>query len=155
MNNICLIGRLVRDPEMRTTNTGKNVASFTIAVDKRMRPQDGEPTADFFRCSVWSQSANYLCDYGAKGRMVSLSGRMECRKYTDKDGNERDSWEVTASEIKLIDKRPDDGGGDGGGQSTGGYGQTPRSAGGAGNQRPAARPAASPAADEYDPFADD
>jgi single-strand DNA-binding protein len=142
LNRVILIGRLTRDPELRTTNTGTNVAEFSIAVDKRIKPKDpSAPTADFFRVKAWSQTADYISNYGAKGRLVSVDGRLESRKYVDKDGNNREIWEVVADQVSLLDRPRDDaapGGGGGGsyaGQKTGG--------------------GAAPAADEYDPFADD
>ncbi len=144
LNRVALIGRLVRDPELRTTNTGKNVAEFTIAVDKRIKPQDpSQPTADFFRCKVWNQGADYLNNYGGKGRLVSVDGRLETRKYTDKDGNNREIVEVVADNVSLLDKPRDDQGE----SSTRGDQPSGRPSGG--------RPASPPQTEEYDPFADE
>lgn len=142
LNRVILIGRLTRDPELRTTNTGTNVADFSIAVDKRIKPKDpNAPTADFFRCKAWSQTADYITNYGSKGRLVSVDGRLESRKYVDKDGNNREIWEVVAEQVSLLDRPRDDSAPSGGG-----------GAGAYGGQK-SADPA--PAADEYDPFADD
>jgi single-strand DNA-binding protein len=141
LNRVILIGRLTRDPELRTTNTGTNVAEFSIAVDKRIKPKDpSAPTADFFRVKAWSQTADYISNYGAKGRLVSVDGRLESRKYVDKDGNNREIWEVVADNVSLLDRPRDDAPG-GGGAAAGGGG--------------ARAGAAAPAAEEYDPFADD
>ena len=153
LNRVTLIGRMVRDPELRTTNTGKNVVEFSIAVDKRIKSQDpNQPTADFFRCKAWNQQADFVSNYGGKGRLCAVDGRLETRKFVDKDGNNREIVEVVADNVQLLDKRSDGGGEggepSGGGQASGG-GYTPRPA-----AQPAARPAA-PAADEYDPFADE
>lgn len=167
LNRVVLIGRLVRDPELRTTNTGKNVANFTIAVDKRIKPQDPDaPTADFFRVTAWNQSADFISNYGGKGRLVAVDGRLESRKYVDKEGNNRESVEIVADNLNLLDKRSDN---DDDAESTrgntrekdgdnpaasGGYAQSSRSNGGAG--KPAAsRPSPALQADEYDPFSDE
>jgi single-strand DNA-binding protein len=153
LNRVTLIGRMVRDPELRTTNTGKNVVEFTIAVDKRLKPTDpNQPTADFFRCKAWNQTADFVSNYGGKGRLTAVDGRLETRKYVDKDGNNREIVEIVADNVNLLDRPRDEAGGAGGGygganEGGGGY-SAPRPA------APAARPAA-PAADEYDPFADE
>ena len=158
LNRVTLIGRMVRDPELRTTNTGKNVVEFSIAVDKRIKPQDANaPTADFFRCKAWNQTADFVSNYGGKGRLTAVDGRLESRKYVDKDGNNREIIEIVADNVNLLDRPRDAEGGEGGG---GGYASGGNSGGG-GYQRPAtpsaqpARPAAAPSADEYDPFADE
>jgi single-strand DNA-binding protein len=78
LNRAILIGRLTRDPEFRTTTNGKNYATFGIAVDKRVKPQnDNEPTADFFNIKCWGQTAEFAKNYLAKGRLVSVDGRIE------------------------------------------------------------------------------
>ena len=140
LNRIVLVGRLTRDPELRTTNSGTSVVEFSIAVDKRIKPKDANaPTADFFRVKAWGQSGEFISNYGSKGRLVSVDGRMESRKYTDKDGNNREVWEVVADQLSLLDRPREDGGG----------------------AAPAPRAAAAgsggfaPSADEYDPFADE
>ena len=161
LNRVTLIGRMVRDPELRTTNTGKNVVEFTIAVDKRLKPTDpNQPTADFFRCKAWNQTADFVSNYGGKGRLTAVDGRLETRKYVDKDGNNREIVEIVADNVNLLDRARDEAGGAGGGYSgggQGGYGGGNEGGGGYSAPRPAApaaRPAA-PAADEYDPFADE
>lgn len=143
INRVVLVGRLTRDPEMRTTTTGKNVVEFSIAVNKRMKPQDGSPDADFFRCKAWGQTAEYVSNYLNKGRLVAVDGRIEQRKYTDKDGNNREIFEIVADSVQGLDRPRDDAGqgGGGGGNSA----AMPATASGG--------PA--PAEDEYDPFADE
>lgn len=138
INRVVLIGRLTRDPELRTTTTGKSVCDFTIAVDKRIKPQDGSPTADFFRVNAWDKTAEFVSNYLNKGRLVAVDGRLQSRKYTDNSGANRESIEIVADNVQGLDRPRDDAGG-GGGQ--------PVAAGVAG-------PVA-PAADEYDPFADE
>jgi len=108
MNRVVLIGRLTRDPELRTTTTGKNVASFSIAVDKKFKPQDGSPAADFFKISAWGQSADYVGSYLTKGRLVAVDGRLEARKFTDRDGNNREVVEVVADNVQGLDKPKED-----------------------------------------------
>ena len=104
MNIIVITGRLTKDPETRTTSTGKNVASFTVAVDKQFPPQDGGPTADFFDVSCWSKQAEYVENYGKKGRLVAVEGRMESRQYTDKNDQKRTVWQITASNVSFLDR---------------------------------------------------
>ena len=161
LNRVTLIGRMVRDPELRTTNTGKNVVEFSIAVSKRIKPTDpNQPDADFFRITAWNQTADYVSNYGGKGRLTAVDGRLQSRKYVDKDGNNREIVEVVADNVNLLDRREDaagSGGAESGGYASGG-GQGASSGNGGGNSRPAAqpaRPASAPAADEYDPFADE
>lgn len=136
LNRIVLIGRMVRDPELRTTGTGKSVAEFSIAVTKRSKPQQGESDADFFRVKAWGQSGEYVCNYGSKGRLIAVDGRMESRKYVDREGNNREIWEVVADNTQFLD-RPRDEVGNGGGAA-------------AANQPAAAH--AAPSREEYDPF---
>ena len=85
VNRVVLIGRLTRDPEMRTTQTGKSVCSFAIAVNKRSKPTDGSPDADFFNISAWERTAEYVSNYLTKGRLVAVEGRIATRKYTGSD----------------------------------------------------------------------
>lgn len=178
-NSVTLVGRLTRDPEMRTTNTGKNFATFSIAVNKRFKPQDGGPEADFFNCKAWGQTADYVNQYVQKGRLVLVQGRIETRKYQDKDGNNREAIDISCDQVNAMDSNRRDGeegggggysgGGSSGGSSSGGNFGGGRASGGSssgggsnyggggGSSRPAApsRGAATDAADdEYDPFAD-
>lgn len=132
MNNVSFVGRLCADPEMRTTSTGKAVCSFRIAVNRRFKSADeSAPSADFFSCSAWEKDAEFLCNYGTKGRLVELTGRIENRKYTDRDGVSREVSEVTTDSVSLLDKPKDD----------------------AVDRVTAPRPQS--ADDEYDPFADE
>lgn len=150
MNRICLVGRLTRDPELRTTTTGKNYATFSVAVNKRIKPQDpNERDADFFNIKVWGQQADYVNNYLTKGRLVSVEGRIESRKYTDQQGVQREIWEVNCDNIQGLDRPRDD---QGAAPSQGG-GEAPAARSYGGGSRPAATVA--PSADEYDPFADE
>jgi len=135
-----LIGRLTRDPEVRTTTTGKSVASFSIAVNKRIKPQSpDQPDADFFRVSAWGQTAEYVGNYLTKGRLISVDGRLESRKFQDREGNNREVVEVVADSVQGLDRPRDDAGG---GSSQGSQGGR-------------AEPVGAPAADEFDPFGDE
>lgn len=151
VNRVVLIGRLTRDPELRTTNSGKNVVEFSIAVSKRVKPQDGAPDADFFRVKAWGQTADYVNSYLTKGRLVAVDGRLETRKWTDQNGTNRESVEVVADNVNGLDRPRDDAGGNSGGGSYAG-GNT---GGGGGAAAPARPVSAAPSEEEYDPFADE
>jgi single-strand DNA-binding protein len=107
LNRITLCGRLTRDPELRTTSTGKDVVEFSIAVNKRIKPAEGAD-ADFFRVKAWGQTASYVGEYIGRGRLVSVDGRLESRKYTDKDGNPREIVEIVADNINALDRPRED-----------------------------------------------
>ena len=93
MNFIAIHGRLVRDPEMRHTQSGVAVTTITVAVD-RAYSGDGEKQADFFDCVFWRQGAEFVSKYFTKGKEIIVTGEMQSRKWTDKDGNNRISWEI-------------------------------------------------------------
>ena len=112
LNHITLMGRLVRDPELRRTGSGVAVASFRIAVDRDYAPKDGgERKADFIDCVAWRQTGEFISKYFAKGRMIVVDGRLEMRDWTDKEGNKRISAEVNVDNAYFGDSRRD---GDGG-----------------------------------------
>lgn len=102
MNHIDLVGRLVRDPEIKNTTTGKAVANFTIAVDRRFKNQDGQKEADFIPIVAWGKTAEFISQYIAKGRQVSVSGRLQVRSYDAQDGTKRWVTEVIADEVNGI-----------------------------------------------------
>jgi single-strand DNA-binding protein len=108
MNRVCIIGRLTRDPELRHTGAGKSVASFSVAVQKRIKPQDGSPDADFFNVVAWNNSADYVANYLTKGRLVSVDGRLQSRKYTASDGTDRNVVEIVADNVSGLDRPRDD-----------------------------------------------
>ena len=122
LNHITLMGRLVRDPELRRTGSGIAVASFRIAVDRDFAPKDGgERKADFIDCVAWRQTGEFISKYFAKGRMIVVDGRLEMRDWTDKDGNKRTSAEVNVSNAYFGDsKRDGDNGSSFGGSTYGG-----------------------------------
>jgi single-strand DNA-binding protein len=109
INRVVLTGRLVRDPELRTTQTGKQVVGISIAVQKRIKPQDpNERDAFFFRVTAWGQTAEFIANYATKGRLVGVDGRLEQRRYTGNDGIEREVYEVVAENVTLLDRPRDD-----------------------------------------------
>ena len=132
MNKVFLIGNLTRDPELRTTQTGVSVCSFTIAVNRRRynNAEAGQPEADFFRITAWRQLGEICAKYLAKGRKVSVVGSVSVSTYTGNDGQPRASLEVQADDVEFLSSRNDQG-------DMGGY-SAPAPA-------PAARPAAAPA----------
>jgi single-strand DNA-binding protein len=151
INRVVLIGRLVRDPELRVTGTGKSVCDFSIAVSKRIKPTDGSPDADFFRCSCWEKSAEYVSNYLTKGRLIAVEGRLTSRKYTASDGSNREVVEIVADNVQGLDRPRDEASGEGGGNYSKAATTAPATAG-------AKAPVASspvPNADEFDPFADE
>lgn len=112
VNRVVLVGRLTRDPEVRSTTTGKTVCDFSIAVDRRFQSQDGKET-DFFRVIAWGQTAEFVSRYLTKGRLVAVDGRLQWRKYTDSQGISREAVEVVAESVQGLD-RPREQGGDAG-----------------------------------------
>lgn len=107
INTIALSGRLTKDPELRETNSGKQVCSFTVACNRMKRRDQDEAEADFVQCVAWEQSADYLSRYGHKGDRILLSGRIQTRHYDGTDG--RTVWvtEIVAGQVNLIPKGTD------------------------------------------------
>lgn len=104
MNNIVLLGRLTKDAEIRSTQSGKVVASFTLAVD-RPYTQNGKREADFIACQIWGKSAEVLGKSVHKGQRILLEGRLQIRQYTDKNGNKRTAAEVVADRFEFIERK--------------------------------------------------
>ena len=95
LNHIVIMGRLTRDPELRTTQSGVSVASFTVAVDRDFGGRDGgERQTDFFDCSAWRQTGEFVSRNFRKGSMIVVSGRMQSRKYQDREGTNHTAWDV-------------------------------------------------------------
>ena len=110
LNKIILMGRLTRDPELRKTGNGTAVTSFTLAVDRDYKPQDGERETDFIDVVAWRGTGEFVSKYFTKGRMAVVEGRLQVRDWTDKDGNKRRSTEVVADNVYFGDsKRPESG----------------------------------------------
>ena len=115
LNHIVIMGRLVRDPELRRTGSGVAVTSFTLAVDRDFgKNENGEKETDFIDCTAWRQTGEFVSKYFSKGRMAVASGRLQIRNWTDKDGNKRRSAEVVADNVYFGDSKngnaPVDGG---------------------------------------------
>ena len=118
LNHITIMGRLTRDPELRRTGSGIAVASFSVAVDRDFGGRDGgEKETDFIDCVAWRQTGEFVSKYFTKGRMIVVSGRLQIRSCTDKDGNNRRTAEVVADNVYFGDSRRD---GDNAGASYGG-----------------------------------
>ena len=108
LNHITIMGRLTRDPELRRTGTGVAVTSFTLAVDRDFgKNENGEKETDFIDCVAWRQTGEFVGKYFAKGRMAVVSGRLQIRSYTDKDGNKRRVAEVVADNVYFGDSKRD------------------------------------------------
>ena len=99
LNHIVIMGRLTRDPELRRTGNGTAVAGFTVAVDRDYAAQGAEKETDFIDCVAWAQKGEFVAKYFSKGSMIVVSGRLQIRGWTDKDGNKRRSAEVNADNI--------------------------------------------------------
>lgn len=119
LNKIIVMGRLTRDPELRQTPSGVNVASFSIACDRDFKDkQTGEKQTDFIDIVAWRQTADFVSRYFAKGRMAVVEGRLQIRTWQDQQGNNRRTAEIIADNIYFGDSRPS---GEGGGYQQGGY----------------------------------
>lgn len=111
LNHITVMGRLTKDPELRRTGSGVAVTSFTLAVDRDFK-SNGETETDFIDCVAWRQTGEFVHQYFSKGRMAVVSGRLQIRGWTDKDGNKRRTAEVVADNVYFGDsKRDSDNGG--------------------------------------------
>jgi len=104
LNSIVLIGRLVRDPELRYTPSGVAVGGFTLAVDRPFTNQQGEREADFIDIVVWRRLAETCANHLSKGRLVAVRGRLQVRTYETQDGQRRRVAEVVADEVKFLDR---------------------------------------------------
>ena len=106
MNVVALQGRLTHDPELRQTMTGKQVAAFSLAVDRGRKDANGQSTADFINCIAWERSAEFVYRYFTKGQMMALTGRLQSRSYQAKDGTKRTAVEVVAYDINFCGSKP-------------------------------------------------
>ena len=105
LNHITIMGRMVRDPEMRRTASGIACVSFTLAVDRDFKGQGSEKETDFIDCTAWRNTAEFVEKYFSKGRMAIVSGRLQMRKWTDKEGNKRTSAEIVADNVYFGDSK--------------------------------------------------
>lgn len=104
LNTVVLIGRLVRDPELRYTPTGVAVGNFTVAVDRPFRNQQGEQETDFIDIVVWRKLAETVAQHLQKGRLVAVQGRLQIRSYETNDGQKRRVAEVVANDVRFLDR---------------------------------------------------
>lgn len=109
LNRINVMGRMVSDPELRRTNSGVAVTSFTLAVDRDYTKDGAEKETDFIDCVAWKNTAEFVSKYFSKGRMAVVSGRLQIRSWTDKDGNKRRNAEVVADNVYFADSKKDAG----------------------------------------------
>ncbi len=106
LNHIVIMGRLTRDPELRSTQSGVSVASFTVAVDRDFGGRDGgEKQTDFIDCVAWRQTGEFVSKYFHKGSMIVVSGRLQSRKWQDREGNNRTNWEIQADNVYFGESR--------------------------------------------------
>lgn len=106
LNHITIMGRLTRDPELRTTQSGVSVASFTVAVD-RDYAQGGQRDTDFIDCVGWRQTGEFVSKYFQKGSMIVVDGRLQSRHWEDRDGNKRVNWEINADRCYFGEAKRD------------------------------------------------
>ena len=108
LNHIVIMGRLTRDPELRSTQSGVSVVSFTVACDRDFGGRDGgERQTDFIECSAWRQTAEFVSKYFRKGSMIIVSGRLQSRKYQDRDGNNRTAWDISVENVHFGESKRD------------------------------------------------
>ena len=148
LNRIVLIGRLTQDPELRHTNSGTAVATFTLAVDRARPNQNGERETDFINIVVWQKQAETCAQYLHKGRLTAIDGRLQIRSYENREGQKVRVAEVVAESVRFLDR-----GDNHGSPSSGNNGGSNNRSQSGGNRAPS-RPASTPY-DEDDPFADD
>lgn len=106
LNNVTLMGRLVADPELKTTQNGTSVVSFRLAVERNYAPQGQEWQADFLPCVAWRQTAEFIGKYFTKGRMIAVEGSLQSRNYEDKNGQKRTAIEVLVERAYFADSKP-------------------------------------------------
>lgn len=112
LNRIIIMGRMVRDPELKTTQSGTSVTSFTLAVDRDFKDREsGEKSTDFIDVVAWRHTAEFVCRYFTKGRMAVAEGRLQIREWKDKDGNNRRTAEIVAENVYFGDSKRDGEGG--------------------------------------------
>ena len=152
LNHITLMGRLTRDPELRRTGSGVAVTSFTLAVDRDFgKNENGEKETDFIDCVAWRQTGEFVSKYFTKGRMAVVSGRLQIRPWTDKDGNKRRTAEVVVDNVYFGDSSKREG-------DSGSFGSAPANNSGSYPSNPApaySAPAASAPASDFTMLDDD
>lgn len=107
-NKAILMGRLTKDPELRTTESGLSVCTFSIAVDRQYQAKGEDKKVDFFNIVAWRQTAEFVSKYFAKGRCILVEGEIQNRSYTDKDGNKRYITEIIADRVGFTGEKKSD-----------------------------------------------
>ena len=148
LNRIVLIGRLTQDPELRYTNSGTAVATFSLAVDRARPNQNGERETDFINIVVWQKQAETCAQYLHKGRLAAVDGRLQIRSYDNREGQKVRVAEVVAESVRFLDR------GDNNGSSSSGNNGGNNNHSQSGGSRAPSRPASTSNYDD-DPFADD
>lgn len=110
LNVIAIMGRLSRDPELRQTTTGKNVASFTIACSRGRKDANGKDLVDWIPVVAWEHTAEFVCKYFEKGSLIAIDGRLQSRTYKDRDGNNRTAIEIVANNASFAGSKSTGGG---------------------------------------------
>lgn len=105
MNKIILLGRLVKDPDVKVTTSGKTVCTFTLAVDRPFAGKDGKREADFINIQTWNKTAELIGNYVSKGQRLLVDGRLQIRSYDGKDGNKHYVTEVIADRVEFIERK--------------------------------------------------
>lgn len=108
LNHATIMGRLTADPELRNTQSGVAVANFRVAVDRDFKDRDGNRGVDFFPVVCWRGTAEFAARFFAKGSLAVISGRLQVREYTDKDGNKRSATEIVADNVYFGDSKRED-----------------------------------------------
>jgi single-strand DNA-binding protein len=107
LNTITIMGRLTKDPELRRTGSGVAVASFNVAVDRDFTKDGSEKETDFIDCVAWRQTGEFVSKHFSRGRMIVVSGRLQIRSWTDKDGGKRRTAEIVADNVYFGDSKKD------------------------------------------------
>lgn len=109
LNRIILMGRIVKDPELRTTTNGTPVATFTLAVERNYSLKGQEKITDFIDCVAWGKGGDFICQHFRKGSLIAVEGSLQSRKWEDRDGNKRTSWEVNVDHSYFTESQKKDG----------------------------------------------
>lgn len=110
LNVTAIMGRLSRDPELRQTTTGKNVASFTITCSRGRKDANGKDLVDWIPVVAWEHTAEFVCKYFEKGSLIAIDGRLQSRSYQDRDGNNRTAIEIVANNVNFAGSKSTGGG---------------------------------------------
>ena len=155
LNKIILMGRLTHDPELRRTQNGTAVTGFSLAVERDFKDEDGKRATDFIDIVAWRNTAEFVSKYFTKGRMAVVSGRLQIRNWTEKEGNKRRSAEVVADNVYFGDSKRDAAGDNSGYSPAPSYGYSAPAAPAAGSSHGYAAPAAPAPASDFSMIEDD